>query len=86
MQTNFTMLKSLIKDFKPKSKGFLSQEEVMKIESELHLQEMDILALRNLRDFTVLYLSSKDKEDSSDLISGITAVIDHVIFAKGGEV
>lgn len=86
METNFCMLCNLRKDFKPSRKGFLSGEEVNTIRTTLHIADMDILQLRNLRDFTVLLFSSSKDEDDKDIMSGITSVIDQEIFMKGGEV
>lgn len=88
MKTNFIMLKELIKNFTPKNKGFLEKDEVELIRNTLHLKEMDVLALRNMRDFAVLFLSKKESEekDFRDILSGLTAIIDREIFDKGGEV
>ena len=96
METNFQMLKRLYREFKPENKGFLSGTEVEKIESYLYLNDRrDILDLRNLRDFTVMYFSqlkrdcdraSEKFDDLMDLVSGVTAVIDSHIFELGGEV
>ena len=88
MKTNFQMIRELNKKYNPQEKGFVSKEEIVLIKDMLSLEEMDILQLRNLRDFTVLYFSSfKEKEiDSLDKMSAITAVIDNEIFNKGGEV
>lgn len=50
----------------------------------------EIIDLRNLRDFVVLFFSRKneDKLDMADIdrMSAITAVIDKKIIEKGGEV
>ena len=61
------------------------------ITDTLCLQEMDILALRNLRDMTVMFLSrfkdrEKPRDPVSDEISAITFVIDRRIYELGGEV
>ena len=50
------------------------------------LDEMDILQLRNLRDFTVLHLGRSEKREDWDRMSAITHVIDSRIFDLGGEV
>ncbi len=89
METNFKMLRNLIKDFTPKHRGWLSEKECSLISSTLHLDEMDVLALRNLRDFTVIFLSTKleqKEKDYMDICSGITAVIDNKILHMGGDV
>lgn len=85
---NFTMLKKLNEEFTPKSRGFITGEEVEQIKATLHLDEMDGLELRNLRDFTVMFfaLRSIDNEESSDKKSGIIGVIDKVMWESGLEV
>ena len=90
-KTNFQMLKELLKDFTPETPGILSEQEVLKIKTTLCIPEMDVLSLRNLRDFTVMFLSNKSKATpddygAHDMMSGITHVIDLEIFNKGGEV
>ena len=47
---------------------------------------MDVLQLRNLRDFTVLYMSKSEKMEDWDRMSAITYVIDMRISEMGGEV
>lgn len=88
MKTNFQMIRELNKIYNPKEKGIVLNEEILLIKKTLHLEEMNILQLRNLRDFVVLYLSNFENEQISltDKISAITAVIDNEIFSKGGEV
>ena len=88
MKTNFQMIRELNKIYNPKEKGIVLNEEIILIKKTLHLEEMDILQLRNLRDFVVLYLSNfeNDRISLTDKISAITAVIDNEIFSKGGEV
>ena len=88
MKTNFQMIRELNKIYNPKEKGIVLNEEIILIKKTLHLEEMDILQLRNLRDFVVLYLSNfeNDRTSLTDKISAITAVIDNEIFNKGGEV
>ena len=94
LNTNFQMLRALLKGFKPEERGILSAKEHKEILDALHINEMDILQLRNLRDFTVLFLSTKmeDKNekipalDTMDICSAITAVIDDRIFDLGGEI
>lgn len=92
METNFKMIKELQKVFFPKNMGICSQSEVKLIRETLHVGEMDVLQLRNLRDFTVLFFSKQkcenDEEERAlmDKVSAITSVIDVEIFEKGGEV
>ena len=86
MKTNFQMLKDLLEVYHPQHRGVVTASEKDNIESILHLNEMDVLQLRNLRDFTVLFLSSKEDMESWDKMSAITYVIDNKIFSNGGEV
>lgn len=88
MKTNFQMLKELLEKYHPQTKGFVSAEESKLIKETLHLAEMDILALRNLRDFTVAFIGNKenDTREDWDRMSAITHIIDVEIYSKGGEV
>ena len=94
MNTNFQMLRELLEQYHPQERGFILDDEIELIENILHLKEMDILALRNLRDFMVLFLSREAKEneiteniiENLDKMSAITFVIDMKITQKGGEV
>lgn len=87
-KTNFQMLQELLKTFRPAEKSVLSSEEVAKIRTTLCIPEQEVLSLRNLRDFTVLFLSNKEDEniDYHDIMSGIVHVIDLEILNKGGDV
>ncbi len=91
------MLRDLESVFTPEHFGILTKKEVGLIEATLHLKQMDLLQLRNLRDFTVLYydnkkcskekeISTKDELNIIDIVSGVTSVIDLYIFNLGGEV
>ena len=86
MKTNFQMLKELIDKYHPKQRGFVNTEEIKLIKETLHLAEMDILALRNLRDFTVAFTGDSDTIEDWDRMSAICFVIDNEIVEKGGEV
>ena len=86
MKTNFTMLKELLETYHPVERGFVSLDERLLIEKTLCLHKMDILALRNLRDFVVLFLSSREDREGWDQMSAITHVIDMEISYKGGVV
>ena len=88
MQTNFQMLKELLEKYHPQTRGFISVEESKLIKETLHLAEMDILALRNLRDFTVAFIGNKDNDtiEDWDRMSAICTIIDNEIFKQGGEV
>lgn len=88
MKTNFQMLKELLEKYHPQTRGFVSVEESKLIKETLHLEEMDILALRNLRDFTVAFVVDKDNDtiEDWDRMSAICTIIDHEIIKQGGEV
>lgn len=92
MKTNFQMIREL-NDFTPEQRGILTLKEVRHIQDTLHLGEMDELALRNLRDFTVVYYGTLiDAADSAkamklmDVMSGITGVIDNRLWNIGAEI
>jgi hypothetical protein len=88
------MLRELLAVYHPRQRGFISEEEMKLVKETLHIAEMDILALRNLRDFTVIFLTQEAKENETtenimenwDRMSAITYVIDTEISQKGGEV
>ena len=86
MRTNFSMLKDLLDKYTPEERGIISQYEYQTIESSLCLNEMDILQLRNLRDFIVAHMSRSDSLVDWDRMSAITYVIDSRIVTLGGEV
>ena len=86
MKTNFQMLKELLEVYVPKERGIVSATESNLIKSTLNLTEMGVLDLRNLRDFTVLYMKDFESIEDWDKLSAITFVIDNMIFDKGGEV
>ena len=86
MKTNFLMLKDLLKIYHPKEKGIVAHVEGELIRNALHLKEMDILALRNLRDFVVAHLSRYDDMENWDRMSAITYIIDTQIVSIGGEI
>ena len=88
MNTNFQMLRELLEIYHPQERGWVSAEESKLIEETLHLAEMNILALRNLRDFTVAFLCNTEDNtrEDWDRMSAITYIIDTVISQKGGEV
>ena len=86
MKTNHLMLRDLREVYHPERKGFVNFEEAMLIKNTLCLDEMDILALRNLRDFTVASMSHSETMEDWDKMSAITYVIDTQIVELGGEV
>ena len=86
MKTNFQMLRELLEVYQPEQRGFLNKYEIELIKQTLHLDEMDILQLRNLRDFTVLHIGRSEKMEDWDKMSAITHCIDTRIFELGGEV
>jgi hypothetical protein len=86
MQTNFQMLRELLDGYHPEQRGIVNWSEYRRIHDTLHIGDMDVLQLRNLRDFTVLYLSGSDDIDDHDRMSAITCVIDSRIVFLGEEV
>jgi hypothetical protein len=86
MNTNFQMLKELLEKYHPETRGIVSLYEMDMIEKTLHLDEMNVLQLRNLRDFTVLHLGRSEKMEDWDRMSAITTVIDMKISDLGGDV
>ena len=86
METNFLMLKELLEKYHPARRSIINLEENDLIRETLHLNEMDILQLRNLRDFTVLHLSRSENMEDWDRMSAITYCIDSKISELGGEV
>ncbi len=57
--TNYQLLRELEDTFSPRQRGIFEDDEVAKIEDSLKIKERTILDLRNLRDFTVLYLGNR---------------------------
>ena len=86
MKTNYLMLKELLEKYHPETKGMLSHKEYNLIRVTLDLEEMDILALSNIRDFVVASMSRSDKAEDWNRMSAITYVIDEHILHLGGEV
>lgn len=86
MKTNFQMLRELLKVYHPVERGMLSGNEYKLVVDMLHLTEMDILQLRNLRDFTVSHMGKSEKMEDWDRMSAITYCIDSHIVKLGGEV
>ena len=86
MKTNYLMLKDLLEKYHPEQRGIMSRAESMLIKETLHINKMDILQLRNLRDFTVEFMSRSEKMEDWDRMSAITYVIDLRIVELGGEV
>ena len=86
MKTNFQMLRELLEKYHPVERGIMNLEENMLIRNTLHLREMDILQLRNLRDFTVAHIGRSEKMEDWDRMSAITYCVDCRIVELGGEV
>lgn len=89
-ETNHQMYSKLKNDLQLQEFGCISGEEARKIKEGLHLEEMDLLGLRNLRDFVV---ASTDIDRNSplhdrdlDFMSATTCVIDGEISRRGFEV
>ena len=86
MDTNFHMLRDLLEKYHPEQRGIMNYDEKLLIQEVLHIGEMDILQLRNLRDFVVLYLDRDADREDWDRMSAITYCIDTAIIELGGEV
>ena len=86
MTTNHLMLRELREKYHPEERGFVSQQEADMIRETLCLEEMDILALRNLRDFVVVIMGRSESMEDWDRMSAITFIIDMQIIELGGEV
>lgn len=86
MNTNFQMLRELLDKYHPAERGMLNFEEMELIKKTLHIEEMNILQLRNLRDFTVSHMGKSEKIEDWDRMSAITYCIDSKIVELGGEV
>lgn len=86
METNFHMLRELLEKYHPEQRSVVNIKEINLIKDTLHLGKMDILQLRNLRDFVVLYMSKSDDMKDLDRMSAITHIIDMRISQLGGEV
>ena len=85
MDTNFHMLRDLLEKYHPEQRCIVNIREINLIKDTLHIGEMDMLQLRNLRDFTVVHISKSDKMEDWDKMSAITHVIDMRINQLGGE-
>lgn len=86
MKTNHLMLRELLENYHPQERGILSKEEYDLVNKTLCLSEMNILALRNLRDYTVVSMARSEKMEDWDRMSAITHCIDLKIIELGGEV
>ena len=93
MKTNFQMIRELNKEYDsmPHIRGIVSMKEIYLINEKLCLGEMDILELRSLRDFIVLFFDREKRDGESDFdrmdkVSAFVSVIDNKIFNIGGEV
>jgi hypothetical protein len=80
------MLKELLEKYHPEQRGIMNYEEKLLIQEMLHIGEMNVLQLRNLRDFAVLYLGKSEKMEDWDIMSAITYCIDSAIIELGGEI
>lgn len=86
MKTNNLMLRELLEQYHPNERGMMSRDEYNLVNKTLCLNEMNILALRNLRDYTVVKMSRSENIEDWDRMSAITYCIDSKIFELGGEV
>lgn len=85
METNFHMLKDLLEKYRPEQRGVVNIKEINLIKDTLCIGKMDMLQLRNLRDFTVVYMSKSEKMEDWDKMSAITHIIDMRLSQIGGE-
>ena len=90
LQTNFCSLKELLTLYIPEKRRFVTAAEEKLIKTQLEIDRRDIMDLRNLRDFVVLYLSFRNNKAEElidlDRMSAITAIIDCQIAKLGGEI
>lgn len=94
MKTNYQMLIDLYEVYQPEQEGVVTMKEIYLINEKLHLDEMDGLQLRNLRDFVVLFWemeransdSREEKLQARDKMSAVTSVIDNKLWNIGAEV
>ena len=91
MKTNFEMIRELDKEFTPETRGIVHMKEIYQINKALCLDEMDVIALRNIRDFTVMFYNMKMEDggfdrDIHDKMSAIVSVIDNKLWNMGAEV
>ena len=80
------MLRGLLEQYHPAQRGVLSGEEYKLVTDTLCLAQMDVLQLRNLRDFTVAHMGRSEDMKDWDRMSAITYCIDSTIISLGGEV
>ena len=91
MKTNHLMLIELLEKYHPETRGVVTAREMDLISKTLCFKDMDILQLRNLRDYVVLAMT-KEYDGLSfnvkdwDRMSAITYTIDCKIISLGGEV
>lgn len=86
MKTNYQMLLELLQKYHPEARGFISKNEHDLVKETLCLDKMDILQLRNLRDFTVAHMGRSEDIEDLDRMGAITYCIDSRIVELGGEV
>ena len=85
-KTDHMMLRELLDGYRPETRGILSEIEFKTITEALKLKERTVIGLRNLRDFTVLYMRGSDDLEDWDRMSAITHCIDTELFNRGAEV
>lgn len=99
---DFNLLMDLLEGYSPKQRGIVSNTEIQMISKRLELERRTEIELRNMRNFSVIFLSnqadSARKQEMEgkpsavsyvtfmDIMSAITAVIDRHIIEAGGEV
>ena len=60
MKTNFQMLRELLEKYHPEQRGVISWSEYKMIRDTLCIGRMDVLQLRNLRDFKVAHMGGSE--------------------------
>lgn len=96
MKTNYEMLNEL-KDWSANTRGFVTKDEMDHMSEVFELKNRDILNLRNLRDFVVMFFALegyREQENmdwdehikNQDKMSAICVTIDSELIIRGEEV
>ena len=86
MQTNFHMLRELLEKYHPEQRGMINWSEYKLIRDTLCIGKMNVLQLRNLRDFTVAHMGKSEDMEDWDRMSAIVYCIDSKLIELGEEV
>lgn len=84
--TNHMMLHDLLELYHPKERGFINSDEMKLVNDMLHLSEMNVIELRNLRDYIVMCMGKSNNIEDWDKMSAITYCIDSKLVERGEEV